>query len=176
MKITRLGLLEYYIAFAGNHSALSNRYAAQAEAGGSIYGVRINGAYAGFLCVSDEITAVRITNAFTLPEYRKQGVFTELVKYVTETQKKNVRAGISNDHPCYMFILNTLLKLGFLPAFHRIQTEYGRGGMSPRPYCSEVAHCGAGVSGGVVLRSALRPGVPGLRAARRRQGIHFTVP
>ena len=115
MKITRLGLLEYYIAFAGNHSALSNRYAAQADAGGSIFGVRINGAYAGFLCVSDEIAAVRITHAFTLPEYRKQGVFTELVKHVTETHKKNVRAGISNDHPCYTFILKTLLKLGFLP-------------------------------------------------------------
>ena len=35
------------------------------------------------------------------------------------------------------------MKLGFLPTFQRIQTEYGRGGMSPRPYCSEVAHCGA---------------------------------
>ena len=115
MEITRLGLLEYYIAFAGNHSALSNRYAAQAEAGGSIYGAKINGAYAGFLCVSDEIGAARITQAFTLPEYRKQGVFTELVKHVTETQKKNVRAGISKDHLCYSFILKTLLKLGFLP-------------------------------------------------------------
>ena len=115
MEITRLGLLEYYIAFAGNHSALSNRYAAQAEAGGSIYGARINGAYAGFLCVSDENAAVRITHAFTVPEYRKQGVFTELVKHVTENEKKNVRTVLSKDHLCYSFILKTLLKLGFLP-------------------------------------------------------------
>ena len=115
MEITRLGLLEYYIAFAGYHSALSNRYAAQADSGGSIYGARINGAYAGFMCVSDEIASVRITHAFTLPEYRKQGVFSELVKHVTETQKKNVRAGISKDHPCYSFILKTLFRTGFLP-------------------------------------------------------------
>ena len=115
MKITRLGLLEYYLAFAGNHTALSNRYASQADAGGSIYGARINGAYAGFLCVSDEISSVRITHALTVPKYRKQGVFTELVKYVTETQNKNVRAGIPKDHPCYSFILKTLLKLDFLP-------------------------------------------------------------
>ena len=115
MKIIRLGLLEYYIAFAGNHSALSNRYAAQADAGGSIYGAKIDGTYAGFLCVSDEITAVRITYALTVPEYRKQGVFTELVKHVIETHKKIVRAGISKEHPCYSFILKTFLKLGFLP-------------------------------------------------------------
>ena len=54
MKIVRPSLLEYYIAFAGNLSPLSNRYAAQAKAGGCIYGARIDDAYEGFLCISDD--------------------------------------------------------------------------------------------------------------------------
>lgn len=115
MKIVRLSLLEYYIAFAGILSPLSNRYAAQAKADGCIYGARIDNAYAGFLCVSDDAETVRITYALTVPEYRKQGVFTELVKHVTEIHGKNIRAGISKDHSCHAFIRKTLLKLGFLP-------------------------------------------------------------
>ena len=84
MEICKLNILEYYIAFAGCLTALSNRYAEQAKSCGCIYGAKTDGAYAGFMCISNEAEWTRITYALILPEYRNQGFFTGLVQHLTE--------------------------------------------------------------------------------------------
>ncbi len=60
MKIGKLNMLEYCLAFAGHRTPLADRYAAQAAAEGLLYGARADGKYAGFLCGTDEADYVRI--------------------------------------------------------------------------------------------------------------------
>ena len=115
MDICKLNILEYYIAFAGYHTALSNRYSAQAQSGGCIYGAKENGSYAGFLCISDDVDVIRITYALTLPEYRNTGVFTALVKHVTENSRSDIRIGFSSEHPYSEWMRKAVHKTGFVP-------------------------------------------------------------
>ena len=113
MEICELNMLEYYIAFAGFHTALSNRYALQAKSCGCIYGAKTDGAYAGFMCTSNEAEYTRITYALTMPKYRNQGIFTGLVRHVKDNYR-NVRITISSNNECYDFMKNALIKLGFV--------------------------------------------------------------
>ena len=115
MEICRLSTFETWFAFMKYHTALSRRYAAQAEACGAIYGAKRDGAYAGFLCTARESGQTRITWAFTIPEYRRQGVFTGLVRHVMEQDPGNIRIAIASDSPCRDEVRKIILEVGFVP-------------------------------------------------------------
>lgn len=114
MEIRRLNRPEYHIAFNGYHTALSMRSAAEALAGGCIYGARIDGAYAGYLCVLDEIDAVRVTYALTVPAFRNRGVFTALLRHVIQSPPRKAQFCISPDHPSYPIVRRCCDRLGFV--------------------------------------------------------------
>ena len=113
LDITGMNMLEYYLAFAENHTALTHHYAKQAAEEGGLYCARIEKAYAGYICVADEKDTVRINYAFTEPEFRDQGVFTGLVQYVAHAYQKPVSLGILTSSDFYGAIRHTCEKLGF---------------------------------------------------------------
>lgn len=108
-----MNILEYHIVFAEYQTGLSNLFVKQAAANGFLYAAKIQGKYAGYLCGSDDLTNVRITHAFTIPEFRGQGVFTALVRYVLNTQNKPVRCVIISNHSCRSEVRHVLHELGF---------------------------------------------------------------
>lgn len=113
MNICKLNMLEYYIAFAGHHTALSNHYAAQADACSGLFCARIDGAYAGFLCVLDETDYFRISYAMTVPQYRNRGVFTGLLQYIISRSNRPLRITMSSGHAFYESLRSIVEKLGF---------------------------------------------------------------
>ncbi len=116
MEIRSMSILEYHIVFAEYLTGLSMLFVKQAAANGFLYVAKNHGRYAGYICGSDELTTVRITHAFTIPEFRGQGVFTALVRYVLNTQNKPVRCVILSNHPCRSGVCHVLRKLGFQSA------------------------------------------------------------
>ena len=115
MDIIRINMLEYYIAFAGYQTALSNRYASQAISHGVLLGAKTDGAYSAFMCVVEEADSARISYGFTVPEYRNQGAFTELVKYVAGSSGKPVRISVPPKNEFYEYIHKAIISLGFEP-------------------------------------------------------------
>lgn len=114
MNIAKMVMLEFHIAFAGLHTALSNRFASRAlQGGGSIYGARIDGEYAGYLIVTDEENCEKVVYAAVFPKYRNQGVFTALMKYVMEVYASCIQLTIPSSHAYFDAIRKTCEKLGF---------------------------------------------------------------
>ena len=114
MEIRKLNRPEYHIAFNGYHTALSGRSAAEAMTGGYIYGARIDSAYAGYICVLNEIDTVRVTYALTVPEFRNRGVFTALLRHVIQSPPRRAELCISTDHPFYPAVRRCCDRLGFV--------------------------------------------------------------
>jgi len=113
VHITKMFPLEFHIAFAGSRTALSDLLASQTGNLGGIYGARVDGTYAGFLIAADDVEHIRITYAFTVPEFRRQGVFTSLMQHVKDLYQQGIRMTIPSTHECYEILKHTCEILGF---------------------------------------------------------------
>jgi len=115
--------LEYMIVFAPCRTAFMDRCAEEALSGGVLLGAEKDGKLVGFLGAVKEAQKLRVLHAFTLPEARGCGVFTELLHSLTKlvgTGKYTfctVRVHISSRHAFHDPIVHVCKKLGF------IQTE-----------------------------------------------------
>ena len=113
MEIQRLNFAEYQILFMGMHTPISRRFAAQAEKNGWIFGAWVGGSCAGFLTAEEETEDIRITHAFTVPSFRKKGVFTGLIRHMTEEQNRIIRVTVSSGNVCFPTVRDVCLSLGF---------------------------------------------------------------
>jgi len=113
MDITKLTELEYCFIFHNVRTALSDSYAREAWKNGSVLCGRINGQYAGFMCIARETASLMVSYACTLPELRRRGVFTGFLKYLTEHSPLPVRLNIPAEHAFYNVIVKTCTSMGF---------------------------------------------------------------
>lgn len=67
----------------------------------------------GLLCSSKENNCFRILYAYTREKYRKKGVLTMLLKYMTERLQESLMISIPQDHKSYPFLQPLLLQTGF---------------------------------------------------------------
>lgn len=113
VTISNMSVLENSIAFAGYQTAFSMQCVKRSAACRMLLGARQNGKYAGYLCAVAESGIIRIIYAFTIPEFRKQGVFTELMRFVAENANTAIRVNITKHHEYHDAVADVCLKLGF---------------------------------------------------------------
>ena len=113
ITISNMSVLENSIAFAGHHTAFSLQCVNRSAACGMLFSARIDGKYAGYLCVAAESGSIRVLYAYTLPELRKQGVFTELMRFVAEKSNVPVRVNITENQEFHDVVRDVCLKLGY---------------------------------------------------------------
>ncbi len=111
-----MSALENSIAFAGYHTAFSMQCVKRSAACGMLFGARKDGKYAGYLCAVAESGIIRILYAFTVPEFRKQGVFTELMRFAADNAKATVRVNIVRHHEYHDVVAGVCRKLEFRQA------------------------------------------------------------
>jgi GNAT superfamily N-acetyltransferase len=67
----------------------------------------------GYICLSEELEKTNILYAFTVPEMRRKGVFSELLAHAVQHSPRSLRLSISDSHKCYGIISHTCRKQGF---------------------------------------------------------------
>ena len=116
MTISKMSALENRIVFAGYHTAFSAQCVDRSAACGMLFSSKKDGKYAGYLCAVAESGIIRIIYAFTDPDYRKQGVFTELMRFVADNARTVVRVNISGNHEFHDVVAGVCRKLDFQQA------------------------------------------------------------
>ena len=116
MNISRMSVIENSIAFAGSHTGFSMQCVKRSAACGMLFGASLDGKYAGYLCAAAESGIIRIIYAFTAPEYRRQGVFSGLMRFVAENANTAIRVSISEKQEYHDTVAGVCEKLGFLKA------------------------------------------------------------
>lgn len=113
MTISGMSALENRIAFAEYQTAFSMQCVSRSAACGMLFCARQEGKYTGYICAVAESGIIRIIYAFTVPEYREQGVFTALMRFVADNAKVSVRVNISEKLEYHDVIADVCMKLGF---------------------------------------------------------------
>ena len=113
ITISNMSVLENSIAFAGQHTAFSMQCVNRSAACGLLFCARKDGRYAGYLCAAAESGCIRILYAYTIPALRKQGVFTELMRFVAENSRVPVRVNITESHEFHDVVRAVCLKFGY---------------------------------------------------------------
>lgn len=116
MKISAMSALENSILFAGYQTAFSMQCVKRSAACGMLFGAKKDDKYAGYLCAVAEAGIIRIIYAYTIPDYRKQGVFTALMQFVADNAKTTVRVNIMENHEYHDIVASVCLKLGYQQA------------------------------------------------------------
>lgn len=113
MKTEPIPYLGYCFAFMGKRTAYSDYFALEASESGSLLCARLDNRFAGYICASDNGRDMRVTHAYTCPEYRGQGIFTALLKEIADNAEKTVRVNIPTDHEYHDTVVHICEKLGF---------------------------------------------------------------
>lgn len=113
MTIYQMTALENKLLYAGYHTAFSMQCAERSAACGVILGAKQDGRNAGYLCAAAESGIIRVIYAYTLPEYRRQGVFTELMRFIADNSPATVRVNIPENMENKDVVSGVCLKLGF---------------------------------------------------------------
>ena len=109
-----ISLLSFLLTFQGHRTAFADMCAREAAEKGVLLTAELDGKPAGYLCASYDIQSLLITYAYTLPEYRKQGVLTELCAALCKSASSiAVRLSIKSDHEYYAAFEAVCRKLGF---------------------------------------------------------------
>ena len=108
-----MSLLENKICFAGYHTAFSMQCVKRSAASGMLFGARKDGKYAGYLCAAAESGVIRILYAFTVPDFRRQGVFTDLMRFTADHAKAPIRVNIAQNSEYHDAVSEVCRRLGF---------------------------------------------------------------
>ena len=117
--IRHINELEYLIAFDQYRTAFSNRCVRESLNGGVLIGAEKDGMLAGYLCATKDGDNLRVLYAFTVPDARKCGVFSELLYSLTQMDASDrsgthtIRVSISAGHAFREAVAAACLKLGF---------------------------------------------------------------
>lgn len=114
IDIFPMSVLEYIVAFAPYNTPFSTQCVNQSAGSGLLFQAKKEKRSIGYLCAVREPGLVRITYAFTVPEYRNTGVFTALADHLTETSESPVRISVLQDQDYSLPIAKACQKLQFL--------------------------------------------------------------
>lgn len=112
-KIMEGSYMDYLFLFGEWRSAYADLSARNAEKNGKIYLYFEDGRALGYLCTENINETCRILYAYTLPEQRNRGIFTELLKTVKMEASQPVRLNISETKDCFETVRHVLEKLQF---------------------------------------------------------------
>lgn len=117
--VRTLSELGYMIAFDGHRTPYSDRCVKEGLKGGVVLGVEKDGSFAGYISAVAEGSDLRVLYAYTLPEERGKGVFSELLKALTRHDilekhgTQAMRVSISVRHPFHDTVTAACLNAGF---------------------------------------------------------------
>ncbi len=113
ITVETIPYLGYAMVFYKHRSAYTDMCAHDAEASGMLLCAKYDGVFAGFICVTSNSREDRITYAFTIPEFRRKGVFSALALYVMENGERRLRVPLMRDSGSYEAMSSALVSLGF---------------------------------------------------------------
>ncbi|MBR5091589.1 MAG: GNAT family N-acetyltransferase [Ruminiclostridium sp.] len=113
ITVETIPYMGYALAFMSHRSVYSDRCAAEASRCGELIAAKIDGRFVGFLCAVAEVHILRVTYAYTRPEYRGRGVFTALMTDLAGNRNCNLRVNIVSDNEFRDIVVKVCDKLGF---------------------------------------------------------------
>ena len=116
ITVSAMSALECFIAFAGQQTAFSAQCVKRSAACGLLLGAKLDGKYAGYLCAAAESGIIRILYGYTIPDFRKRGIFDALMRFAAKDSEKAVRVSIPENHEYRVPVVKTCLKQGFQKA------------------------------------------------------------
>ena len=114
MKTENIPYIGYCFAFMGHRTAYSDYFAKEADESGSLLCAKINDKFAGYICAAVIGLEIRVTHAYTCPEYRGQGVFTALLSEVADNSGMTVKINIPEGQECHDIVVRVCRRLGFV--------------------------------------------------------------
>lgn len=105
----------YALVFMGQRTVYSDMCAKEADRSGGLFCAKIGEAFAGYICVADEGSGDRISYAYTVPEFRRMGVFSALVGHVRGRAARRLRAALRQKEEFHDAAVKVLLGAGFQP-------------------------------------------------------------
>ena len=113
MNIEIIPYMGYCFAFMGHRTAFSDYFAREAAECGKLLCAKLDDKFAGYICAADIGREDRVTYAYTRPEYRRQGIFTALLKEISESSEMPVKVNLPAEHEYHDTIVHVCGKLGF---------------------------------------------------------------
>ena len=115
ITIEPIPFIGYALVFMGQRTVYSDMCAKEADRSGGLFCAKIGEAFAGYICVADEGSGDRISYAYTVPEFRRMGVFSALVGHVRGRAARRLRAALRQKEEFRGPVQKVLLRAGFQP-------------------------------------------------------------
>lgn len=113
-KVIQGTYLDYLFLFGDSRTAFSDLAVQSAEKFGKLYLMMETDRAVGYLCTENEENYCTVLHAYTLPERRNTGIFTELLKTVREESDRVIRLSIAENKACFRQVDHVRRKLGFV--------------------------------------------------------------
>ncbi len=114
METEIIPYLGYCFAFMGQRTAYSDYFAGEAAGCGKLLCAKLNDIFAGYICAAGNGKENRITYAYTRPEYRGRGIFTALLKEISESSEITVKVNLPEYHEFHDVVVHVCEKIGFV--------------------------------------------------------------
>ncbi|MBQ3841605.1 MAG: GNAT family N-acetyltransferase [Ruminiclostridium sp.] len=114
MKIELIPYIGYCFAFMGQRTAFSDYFAKEAADHGMLICAKLDDKFAGYICAAGNGRENRVSYAYTRPEYRGQGIFTSLLKEISDGSEMPVKINLPAEHECHGTVVHVCDKLGFV--------------------------------------------------------------
>ena len=98
----------------GHRTPYSDYFAKEADESGRLLCAKINDKFAGYICAAVNGREMRITHAYTCPEYRGQGVFAALLSEIADNTDMTVRINLPAEQEFHDAVVYVCRRLGFV--------------------------------------------------------------
>lgn len=112
--IEKIPYLGYCFAFLEHRTAYSDYFAKEAAESGTLLCAKSDGHFIGYICATRTERELRVTHAYTVPTYRKMGVFTALLSELSDNSKITVRVVLPEDQEFHDTIADICKQHGFV--------------------------------------------------------------
>ena len=115
LEIKEITLTDYYFMMFGMRTCFTDLCARSADSsGGRIIMALYEQKPVGFVCFERGRNETRLLCCFTREDCRRQGVFTELLKYAKNTLPRPIKMSIAEEHRSFAAVDAALRKAGFV--------------------------------------------------------------
>lgn len=113
-KIINASYMDYLFLFGDFRTAFSDLSAKSADENGMLYILMENDLPAGYICAEKDTNLCTVLYAYTVPDKRNSGIFTQMLRFVTEKADLDVKLSIAESRKNFSIVRHTAEKLGFV--------------------------------------------------------------
>lgn len=113
-KIISASYTDYLFLFGDFRTSFSDLSAKSANENGMLYILMEGNFPAGYICVEKDENLCTVLYGYTVPDKRNSGIFSQLLRFVTEKADRDVKLSIAENRDCFPIAKHTAEKLGFM--------------------------------------------------------------